>query len=182
MYTHCCKTSWLLQHEQWLQTMGTRMCSSCWLALTCADVVTAGPICQLCAAKCLDSVQWAAACSAGRCHQAIPALPQGHTSWQTHPVQDQCEDLAVLVERQVASLVRRGCFCLAYGLAKLLLSKAPDCVLGAFHFLLMMMQIRHQWVSVQVCAQANDTFGEDCAINGCHVCTVLVLVCCLLTS
>ena len=65
---------------------------------------------------------------------------------------------------------------------KLLLSKAPDCVLRALHLFLMMMQIRHQRVSVQVCAEANDAFGEDCAINGCHVCTVLVLVCCLLTS
>lgn len=129
VYTHHCRKSWLLQHEQWIQTMGTCMCSSCRPALTCADVVTAGPICQLCAAKCPDSVQWAAACSAGGCYQALPALPQGHPSWQTHPVQDQCEDLAVLIGRQVASLVRRGCFCLAYGLAKLLLSKAPDCAL-----------------------------------------------------
>ena len=62
-----------------------------------ACCVVAGSICQLCLAKRPDSVQWAAACSAGGCHQTVPALPKRHSSWKAHPIQDQCEDLALMI-------------------------------------------------------------------------------------
>ena len=64
-------------------------------AVMSARCGAAGPVCKLCVAKRVDCVQWSTARTAGGCHSPLPALPEGHSSWETHPVQDQREDLTL---------------------------------------------------------------------------------------